>query len=239
MAPDDVGATDSRLRHVGLWMPTRFAEAGLGLEEEHEPTLERERGVRCHDHVPKNWRAHDEGVDFVGAACFSSTQCDLVDAPCALLYQLMWTSKGEVDASGPTACEIAPRRSRPLWTPNVSVARSGSSADEKRAHGELARSSRSGRRASTRTNGSRTSGRSSLTNERLTALATRWSSTVIHAIHGASSVLRRGVRSVRSVRRGEEGVGGVVLGAHTQAPHAHVRQTQTDPDRHRTDIGQT
>ena len=101
MDQDDVGATDSRLRHVGPWMLTRFAEAGLGLDEGHEPTLERERGVRCHDHVPRNWRAHDEGVDFVGAACFSNTQRDLVDAPCALLYQLMWTSKGEFDASGP------------------------------------------------------------------------------------------------------------------------------------------
>ena len=40
-------------------MPTRFAEAGRGLDEEHEPTLERERGVRCHHHVLRNWRAHD------------------------------------------------------------------------------------------------------------------------------------------------------------------------------------
>ena len=29
---DDVGATDSRLRHVGLWMPRRFAESGQDWE---------------------------------------------------------------------------------------------------------------------------------------------------------------------------------------------------------------
>ena len=32
-----------------------------------------------------------------------STQCDLVDVPGPHLYQLMWTSKGEFDESGPTA----------------------------------------------------------------------------------------------------------------------------------------
>ena len=50
-----------------------------------------------------------------------STQCDLVDVPGPHLYQLMWTSKGEFDESGPTACETSPRRSRPPWTPNISV----------------------------------------------------------------------------------------------------------------------
>ena len=66
MDPDNNGATASRLRHAELW--------SLGLEEGHEPTLESERGVRCLDHVPMNWRAYGEGVDFVGLACFTPTE---------------------------------------------------------------------------------------------------------------------------------------------------------------------
>ena len=72
-----------------------------------------------------------------------STQCDLVDAPCALLYQLMWTSEGEFDASGPTALEIAPRRSRPPWTPNVSVPRKLSQLMDDLPETSVASSSRS------------------------------------------------------------------------------------------------